>query len=53
MNNMTKVSGWLGTCVVDLARIGGPATATARPRHGQIVVFSDSPYLRSGVQRTA
>ena len=53
MNNMTKISGWLGTCVVDLARIGGSATATARPRHGQIVVFSDSPYLRSGVQRTA
>jgi hypothetical protein len=53
MNNMTKISGWPGTCVVDLARIGGPATATARPRHGQIVVFSDSPDLRSGVQRTA
>jgi hypothetical protein len=53
MNNMTKISVWLGTSAVDLARIGGPATATARPRHGQIVVFSDSPYLRSGVQRTA
>jgi hypothetical protein len=53
MNNMTKISGWPSTCVADLARIGGPATATARPRHGQIVVFSDSPDLRSGVQRTA
>jgi hypothetical protein len=53
MNNMTKISGWLGTGVVDLARIGGPATATARPHHGQIVVFSDSPYRRSGVQRLA
>ena len=53
MNNMTKISGWLGTGVVDLARIGGPATATARPRHGQIVAFGDSPFRRSGVQQLA
>ena len=53
MNNMTKISGWLGTGVVDLARIGGPATAMARPRHGQIVVFGDSPFRRSGVQQLA
>jgi len=53
MYNVTKMSGWLGTGVVDLARIGGPATATARPRHGQIVVFGDSPFRRSGVQQLA
>jgi hypothetical protein len=53
MYNMTKISGWLGTCVVDLARIGGPATATARPRHGQIVVFGDSPFRMAGVQQLA
>jgi hypothetical protein len=53
MYNMTKISGWLGTGAVDLARIGGPATATARPRHGQIVVFGDSPFRRSGVQQLA
>jgi hypothetical protein len=53
MSNMTKISGWLGTDVADLARIGGPATATARPRHGLIVAFGDSPFRRSGVQQLA
>ncbi len=53
MNNVTKISGWLGAGVVDLTRIGGPATATARPRHGQMVVFSDPQARRSGVQQLA
>ena len=53
MSNVTKISGWLGTGVVDLARTGGPATVTARPRHGQIVAFGDSPFRRSGVQQLA
>lgn len=53
MNNMTMNSGWLGSSVVDLARIGGPAIALARPRHGQVVVFGDVQARRSRVQQQA
>ena len=53
MYNMTMVDGWLGAGVADLAVIGGPAIATARPRHGQVVVFGDVQTRRSGVQQQA
>ena len=53
MYNMTKNSGWLGAGVADLARIGGPATAMARPRHGQVVAFGDAQARRSRVQQQA
>jgi len=53
MNNVTQISGWLGTGVVDLARIGGSATPMARPRPGHTVVFSDPQARRSGVQQLA
>jgi len=53
MYNLTRISGWLGAGGVDLARIGGPATAMARPRRGQVVVFGDVQARRSGVQQQA
>jgi hypothetical protein len=53
MYNLTMINGWLGAGGVDLARIGGPATAMARPRHGQVVVFGDVQTRRSGVQQQA
>ena len=53
MYNLTMINGWLGAGGVDLARIGGPATAMARPRHGQVVVFGDAQARRSGVQQQA
>jgi|GEM_PF-3650081 len=53
MYNVMITSGWLGTGVADLARIGGPATAMARPRYGQFVVFGDGKARRSGVQQQA
>jgi hypothetical protein len=54
MNNNTMNSGWLGAGVVDLSRIGGPASAMARPRHGKVVVFGDPTATpRSGVQQLA
>jgi hypothetical protein len=53
MYNMTMVDGWLGAGVADLAVIDGPAIATARPRHGQVVVFGDAQTRRSGVQQQA
>ena len=52
MYNTTMI-GWLGAGVADLAEIGGSATATARPRHGQVVVFGDAQTRRSGVQQQA
>lgn len=54
MNNYTMNSGWLGAGVVDLSRIGGLASAMARPRHGKVVVFGDPTATpRSGVQQLA
>lgn len=54
MYNTTNISGWLGTGVAELPWLGGPATAMARPRHGQVVVFAgDLAARRSGVQQLA
>ncbi len=53
MYNVTMIDGWLGAGVADLAVIGGTATATARPRDGQVVVFGDGQARRSGVQQQA
>ena len=53
MYNVTKFSGWLGADVVDLARIGGRATAMARPRHGQAFAFGDGQTRWSGVRQLA
>ena len=54
MYNMTKISGWLGTGVVDLARIGGPATAdgASAPRAG-CRLWRPPAIRRSGVQQLA
>lgn len=53
MYNGTMTSGWLGTGVADLPRTGGHATATARRRLGQFVVFGDGAAAESGVQHLA
>jgi len=53
MKSGTMKSGWLGTGVADLARTGGQATATARRRPGQFVVFADGAAAESGVQHLA
>ena len=53
MNNGTMKSGWLGTGVADLPRNGGHATATARRRPRQFVVFADGATAESGVQHLA
>jgi len=53
MNNVTMTSGWLGAGVADLARIGGPAIAMARPRPGLPAGFVDGKARRSGVQQQA
>lgn len=51
MYNLTMINGWLGAGVVDPAVIGGAATAMARPRHGQVVVFGDAKIRPSGEQQ--
>ena len=54
MYNVTMFSGWLGSGVADLARIGGPATAVARRRHRQVVFAgSGTATRRPGVQQLA
>ncbi|MEP6560915.1 MAG: hypothetical protein ABJD68_07550 [Nakamurella sp.] len=53
MNNRTTVSGWLGTGVVNLQRLGGTATV-ARPRPGHTAAFGDEFWAhRSEVQQQA
>ena len=53
MKSGTMNSRWLGTGVADLPRTGGHATATARRRPRQFVVFADGATAESGVQHLA
>ena len=51
MLTLTIKSGWPGTVFTHPMAVDAPASAVARPRHGQVVVFDDAQaHRRTGVK---
>lgn len=54
MSNLMITFSWQATFIADPSTRGGTASAVARPRHGQVVVFDDvQAHRRSGVDQLA